>query len=52
MAIDKYRNLPSEHQGRPKSTAGLSAALNKIDDGMTATKSIPSAFDVDNAAGV
>ncbi|WP_206922989.1 DUF2612 domain-containing protein [Alicyclobacillus suci] len=53
MAIQKYLNLiTSEHQNKPKFNAWLSAALNKVDDGITAANSIPTAFDIDTAVGV
>lgn len=53
MAITNYLNLiTSEHRSQPNFTAWLSAALQKVDDGMTMTNSIPSSFDVDSAVGV
>lgn len=52
MAITKYLNLiTSKHRQQPNFIAWLSAALNKVDDGITATNSIPSAFDVSSATG-
>src|SRR5690348_3759758 len=53
MSITKYLNLiTSEHNSKPKFMSWLSAALQKVDDGMTMTNSIPSAFDINNAVGV
>lgn len=52
MAITKYLNLiTSAHSSKPNFTAWLSAALNKVDDGMSAANGLPSSFSVANAVG-
>ncbi|SFU71333.1 DUF2612 domain-containing protein [Alicyclobacillus macrosporangiidus] len=52
MAISKYLSLiTSQHSSQPKFMAWLSAALQKVDDGMTMLSSMPSAFDLDTAVG-
>jgi len=52
MSITPYLDLiTSEHRGKPKFTAWLTSTLTKIDDGETATNSIPNAFSVTNAIG-
>ncbi|MCL6442080.1 MAG: DUF2612 domain-containing protein [Alicyclobacillus sp.] len=52
MAITKYLNLiTSAHNQQPKFMAWLSAALQKVDDGMTLSNNIPQAFSVDEAVG-
>ncbi|MFC3768351.1 DUF2612 domain-containing protein [Paenibacillus sp. GCM10012303] len=53
MAIDKYLDpITSQHKLQPKFTAWLSAVLSKVDGGMQMTAGMPSAFDIDAAAGV
>lgn len=53
MAIDNYLNdITSQHRTKPKYIAWLSAPLTILDDNVTMTNGIPSAFDIDNAVGV
>lgn len=53
MAINNYLKLiTSEHRSQPKFISWLSAALQKVDDGMSMANSIPSIFDINNASGV
>lgn len=52
MAIQQYLDLiTSEHADKPNFTAWLSAALNKVNDGINASNSIASAFDITTAVG-
>ncbi|WP_279538759.1 DUF2612 domain-containing protein [Paenibacillus agricola] len=52
MAIDKQIDLiTSQHKTQPKFMAWLSAALTITDDGVAATKTVPTLFDIDNAIG-
>lgn len=53
MSISKYTDLiTSQHKTRPKFIAWLSSALGLVDDGVTVTNAMPSAFDIDSAVGV
>jgi len=53
MSIAPYLSLiTSEHSDKPNYMAWLSALLQKVDDGMSASNSIPSAFSLNTAEGV
>lgn len=52
MSITPYLNLvTSQHQNKPNFISFLSSALNKIDDGISASNSISSSFDINSALG-
>ncbi|GLG01589.1 hypothetical protein Alches_16290 [Alicyclobacillus hesperidum subsp. aegles] len=52
MAIEPYLSLiTSEHADKPNYMAWLSAILQKVDDSISVSNSIPSAFELDTAEG-